>query len=106
MLSRGLAIKLLRAGTGRVPGPSDKVTVRYAGWLESGRLFDASWPRAASFTLDRVILGWREGISRLPEGSDAILVIPPELAYGTRGAPPLIGPGATLVFRVELLHVG
>lgn len=106
VLPKGLAIKVLRKGAGPVPGPADRVTVRYAGWLESGRLFDASWPREVSFTLDRVIAGWREGLGCLPEGTDAILVIPPELGYGALGAPPLIAPGSTLVFRVELVRVG
>ena len=101
----GLGYVLLEEGSGRAPGPRDTVTVRYAGWLLDGRLFDASYPRSISFALDRVIPGWTEGLQLLREGGRAKLLIPPELAYGPRGAPPAIGPNATLLFQVELLAV-
>ena len=102
----GLRYRIVAPGSGPAPGPEDTVTVRYAGWLTDGRLFDASWPHTASFPLNRVIAGWTEGLQLLGAGGTAILVIPPELAYGQRGARPLIGPGETLVFRVELVRVG
>lgn len=101
----GLGYLILDEGTGRAPGSRDTVTVRYAGWLLDGRLFDASYPRSISFSLDRVIPGWTEGLQLLREGGSAKLLIPPELAYGARGAPPAIGPNATLLFQVELLAV-
>ena len=102
----GLQYLLLEEGAGQSPTATDQVTVRYAGWLMSGRLFDASYPRTATFPLTRVIAGWTEGVQLLMLGGSAIFVIPADLAYGARGAPPTIGPGATLVFRIELVKIG
>lgn len=102
----GLRYMILEPGSGDPPGPDDIVTVRYAGWLQSGRPFDASFPGKSSFPLSRVIPGWTEGLQLLRPGGSARFVIPPDLAYGPRGAPPLIGPGATLVFHVDLIRVG
>jgi len=101
----GLRYRLVEPGSGEPPQEHDQVTVRYAGWLEDGKLFDASYPGTASFPLNRVIKGWTEGVQLLRPGGAAIFVIPPELGYGPRGAPPRIGPNATLVFRVELVSV-
>ena len=101
----GLAVQILEAGSGRSPSEHDSVTVRYAGWTTEGKRFDASYPGTASFPLGRVIRGWTEGLQLLAEGGSARLVIPPDLAYGVRGAPPKIGPNATLVFHVELVRV-
>ena len=89
------------ADAGR-PDASDEVTVRYAGWTTDGKLFDQSFPGTATFPLSRVIKGWTEGVQLMGVGQSATFVIPPELAYGPRGAPPRIGPNATLVFRIEL----
>ncbi len=104
----GLRYRILAVGQGRRPGPTERVTVHYAGWTIAGRPFDSSWSRGkpASFGLDRVIGGWTEGLQLLREGGSGLFVIPPELAYGARGAPPAIGPNATLVFHVDLLSVG
>ncbi len=104
----GLRFSVVTRGTGKQPGPRDKVTVHYAGWLPDGTLFDASYSRGQtiSFPLDRVIKGWTEGLQLMAVGSTYRFVIPPELGYGSRGAPPVIGPGATLVFLVELVGVG
>ena len=101
----GLRYKLLEPGAGDPPSATDTVTVRYAGWTLDGKLFDASYPGTASFPLNRVVRGWTEGVQLLRPGGTVILVLPPELAYGSRGAPPRIGPNATLVFRVELVSV-
>ena len=103
---RGLGIEILEPGDGPRPGPTDTVTVRYAGWLQSGIPFDSSYPGTASFPLNRVIEGWTEGLQELRPGGAARLLIPPHLGYGSRGAPPKIGPGATLVFHVELVKIG
>jgi FKBP-type peptidyl-prolyl cis-trans isomerase FkpA len=104
----GLKHEILRAGEGRSPKASDSVTVHYAGWTTDGKLFDSSYKRGspATFPLGRVISGWTEGLQLMREGGASRFVIPPELAYGSRGAPPTIGPNATLVFQVELLRIG
>lgn len=104
----GLKYEAVSEGSGSQPGPQDTVTVHYAGWLTDGTLFDSSYSRGQTiaFPLDRVIKGWTEGVQLMREGSTYRFVIPPGLAYGSRGAPPVIGPDATLVFQVELLKVG
>jgi FKBP-type peptidyl-prolyl cis-trans isomerase FkpA len=80
--------------------------VRYAGWTTDGKSFDASFPGTASFPLNKVIGGWTEGLQLIGEGGSIRLVIPPALGYGARGAPPKIGPNATLIFLVELQKIG
>lgn len=104
----GLAYEVLQEGSGSSPGPRDSVTVHYAGWLTDGTLFDSSYGRGQtiSFPLDRVISGWTEGLQLMSEGAVYRFVIPSELGYGARGAPPDIKPHATLVFQVELVKVG
>ena len=101
----GLGVQILEPGSGRAPVATDTVTVRYAGWTTDGKRFDASYPGTATFPLNRVIAGWTEGLQLLMVGGSARLVIPPDLAYGVRGAPPRIGPGETLVFHVELVDI-
>lgn len=102
----GLRYRLVDPGSGRAPTATDRVTVRYAGWLTSGRPFDASYPRTSTFHLGRVIRGWNEGLQLMMVGGKGWFVVPPELAYGASGAPPLIGPNETLVFHVELVKIG
>ena len=104
----GLAIQHVVEGTGAQPGATDSVTVHYAGWLLSGKLFDSSYGRGQTITfgLNQVIPGWTEGLQLMKEGGKAKLIIPAELAYGSRGAPPAIGPNETLLFQVELVKVG
>ena len=103
----GLKYEVVSEGTGAAPAATDKVTVHYAGWLTDGTHFDSSYGRGqpATFPLNGVIAGWTEGVQLMKPGAVYRFVIPPELAYGTQGAPPVIGPGATLVFQVELLGV-
>lgn len=98
-------------GTGAEAKSGDKVTVQYVGvGYKSGKEFDASWNRGEpfSFTLgaSEVIPGWDQGVEGMKVGGQRELVIPPELAYGETGAPPLIGPNETLVFVIDLLEVG
>ena len=103
----GLQYEILSEGKGRKPSASDVVRVHYEGTLTTGEIFDSSRKRGtpAEFPLNRVIAGWTEGLQLMSEGARFRFVIPPELAYGAHGAPPAIGPDATLVFDVELLEV-
>ncbi len=104
----GLQYTVVQEGSGKAPGPRDTVEVHYAGWLTDGTPFDSSYGRGQtiSFPLDRVIAGWTEGVQLMREGGTTLFVIPPQLGYGAAGAPPVIGPNATLVFQVELVSVG
>lgn len=103
----GLQYEVLEEGTGSQPGRSDRVTVHYRGTLIDGTEFDSSYGRGqpATFPLNGVIAGWTEALQLMRVGSKHRIVLPPELGYGTRGAPPRIGPNATLVFDVELLGI-
>ena len=104
----GLAYEVLEQGEGRMPSAKDTVTVHYAGWLTDGTPFDSSYERGETiaFPLNRVIAGWTEGLQLMREGATFRFIIPPDLAYGSAGAPPQIGANATLVFQVELVKVG
>ena len=105
--SSGLTITHLVEGTGASPGPTDKVQVHYHGTFQDGKVFDSSVERGqpASFPLNRVIACWTEGVGMMKVGGKAMLVCPPEIAYGARGAPPRIPANATLNFEVELLGI-
>lgn len=104
----GLKYEVVREGTGKSPTAAENVTVHYAGWLTSGKLFDSSYGRGepSSFALNRVIKGWTEGVQLMKEGGVYKFVIPANLAYGERGSPPNIPANATLVFQIELIKVG
>jgi len=103
----GLQYQILKEGKGPSPGPRDRVTVHYKGTLLDGTVFDSSFDRGqpATFPLTGVIKGWSEGLSHFKEGGSGRLFIPPDLAYGERGAGDKIGPNAVLVFDVDLLKV-
>jgi len=107
-LPSGLQYKILTAGTGPKPATTDTVTCNYRGTLISGKEFDSSYKRGqpASFPVSGVIKGWTEALQLMPVGSKWQLFIPPDLAYGDRGAGQDIGPGETLIFEVELLSIG
>ena len=81
--------------------------MHYRGTLTDGKEFDSSYKRGqpATFTLQRVIGCWTEGVQTMKVGEKARLVCPPNLAYGSRGVPGTIPPDATLVFEVELLGI-
>ncbi|HUL45151.1 MAG TPA: FKBP-type peptidyl-prolyl cis-trans isomerase [Bacteroidota bacterium] len=106
-LPDGLQYKILKAGTGKKPSATQTVSVNYRGTLLDGTEFDNSYKRGqpAEFPLNGVIKGWTEALQLMPVGSKWQLFLPPELAYGERGAGGLIGPNATLVFEVELLEI-
>ena len=105
----GLRYQDLEKGQGAVASAGRNVSVHYTGWLPNGEKFDSSRDRNQpfGFTLGagQVIAGWDEGVAGMKVGGRRKLVIPPDLGYGTAGAPPDIPPGATLVFDVELLDV-
>jgi FKBP-type peptidyl-prolyl cis-trans isomerase FklB len=106
-LPSGLQYKVITEGSGKQPSAEDTVKVHYRGTLVDGTEFDSSYSRnePAEFPVGGVIPGWTEALQLMKEGSKWQLVLPPELAYGERGAGPRIGPNATLVFEVELLEV-
>ena len=103
----GLVIIPITPGTGDSPKAADKVKVHYHGTLTDGTVFDSSVQRGepATFPLDGVIKCWTEGVQLMKVGGKSRLVCPADIAYGDRGAPPRIRPGATLVFEVELLDI-
>ena len=103
----GLQYKVLKKGDGPQPDANDTVTVHYVGTLIDGTVFDSSRKRGkpATFPVDKVIPGWTEALQLMHEGAHYMLFIPPELAYGPRGAGKMIGPNETLIFDVELLKV-
>jgi FKBP-type peptidyl-prolyl cis-trans isomerase FkpA len=105
----GLRYQDLVKGQGAEAAAGKSVQVHYTGWLPNGEKFDSSRDRNEpfSFTLGagQVIAGWDEGVAGMKVGGRRKLVIPPDLAYGTAGAPPDIPPGATLVFDIELLSM-
>ncbi|HEV8690126.1 MAG TPA: FKBP-type peptidyl-prolyl cis-trans isomerase [Ideonella sp.] len=103
-------------GSGEVAEEGNNVTVHYTGWLfdaaapdQRGRKFDSSKDRNEPFEFDlgagMVIQGWDQGVQGMQVGGKRVLVIPPHLGYGKRGAGGAIPPNATLVFEVELLGV-
>jgi FKBP-type peptidyl-prolyl cis-trans isomerase FkpA/FKBP-type peptidyl-prolyl cis-trans isomerase FklB len=103
----GAIVKTLKEGTGATPTAASTVKVHYHGTLTNGTVFDSSVKRGepATFPLSGVIKCWTEGVQQIKVGGKARLVCPPNLAYGDRGSPPVIKPGATLVFEVELLEI-
>jgi len=106
-LPSGLQYKILTEGTGPKPTSTDTVVCNYRGTLTSGTEFDSSYKRGqpASFPVIGVIKGWTEALQLMPVGSKWQLFVPSELGYGDRGAGSDIGPGATLIFEVELLSI-
>lgn len=106
-LPSGVIYTETSAGSGAAPKPTDRVKVHYTGKLTSGETFDSSVDRGepVTFPLNGVIPCWTEGVQKMKVGGKAKLVCPSDTAYGDRGAPPKIKPGATLVFDVELLGI-
>jgi FKBP-type peptidyl-prolyl cis-trans isomerase FklB len=105
-LPSGVLYKVITAGKGKQPGTTGSVSVNYVGKLINGTEFDNSQKHggAATLEVDKVVKGWQEILPLMKEGAKWQVVIPPELAYGVKGAGP-IGPNETLVFEIELLKV-
>ncbi|MBR0240339.1 MAG: FKBP-type peptidyl-prolyl cis-trans isomerase [Bacteroidales bacterium] len=106
-LKSGLQYKVLKAGSGRKPGRTDKVRCHYEGSFVNGMVFDSSYNRGepAVFGVNQVIAGWTEALQLMAEGSEWELYIPYNLAYGEAGAHGAIPPCAALIFKVELIAV-
>jgi FKBP-type peptidyl-prolyl cis-trans isomerase FklB len=106
-LPSGLQYKELRAGEGKTPQPTSRVTVNYRGTLLDGAEFDSSYPRGkpATFEVKRVIKDWGEALQLMKEGAKWELYIPPDLAYGKAGRDKRIPHNSALIFEVELLSV-
>jgi FKBP-type peptidyl-prolyl cis-trans isomerase FkpA len=111
-----LVITELAAGEGEAIAPGSTAVVHYTGWLfdpageeGKGTKFDSSVDRGQPFRFPlgagRVIAGWDQGVAGMQIGGQRRLFIPPQLAYGSRGAGGVIPPNATLVFDVELLDI-
>lgn len=112
----GLVVTITQTGAGAEAAPGNTVSVHYTGWLYDpgsdggrGSKFDSSVDRGQPFGFPlgagRVIAGWDEGVAGMLVGEKRELIIPPDLAYGPRGAGGVIPPNATLLFEVELLAV-
>jgi FKBP-type peptidyl-prolyl cis-trans isomerase FkpA/FKBP-type peptidyl-prolyl cis-trans isomerase FklB len=103
----GAIVQTIREGTGPMPKAEDQVKVHYVGTLLDGTVFDSSVARGApaTFPLTGVIKCWTEGVQLIKVGGKSRLTCPSDIAYGQRGSGPLIKPGATLVFEVELLEI-
>lgn len=103
----GLTIEDIVVGTGRECPRGATVKVHYRGTLADGTEFDSSYRRnePIEFALSGVIRGWQEGVPGMKVGGKRRLVIPPDMAYGAAGMPPVIPPNATLTFEIELLDV-
>ncbi len=104
-LPSGLQYKVLKEGSGDSPKAEDTVTVNYKGTLIDGTEFDSSEKSGhpATFGVRGVIPGWTEALQLMKPGAKWKLFVPSSLAYKDRGAPPNIGPEATLIFDVELI---
>jgi peptidylprolyl isomerase len=105
----GLKYEDLKEGTGNPAKKGDMVEVHYTGRLKDGTKFDSSLDRNRPFSFKlgagQVIKGWDEGVAGMKVGGKRKLVIPPELAYGKEGRPPVIPRDAELTFEVELLKI-
>jgi FKBP-type peptidyl-prolyl cis-trans isomerase len=107
----GLEYWDITEGTGPAAKLGQTVAVQYTGWLTNGKKFDSSWDRGGQpFTVQPlgsapVIKGWNQGLVGMKVGSKRQLRIPPELAYGDRGAGNVIPPNATLIFDVEVVSI-
>jgi FKBP-type peptidyl-prolyl cis-trans isomerase FkpA/FKBP-type peptidyl-prolyl cis-trans isomerase FklB len=105
-LESGVVYRELEPGDGPSPNPTDRVSIHYHGTLRDGEVFDSSLdgdPR--QFALNQVIGCFSEGVQRMKVGGKSKMTCPSEAAYGDRGSPPKIPPGATLAFEVELVEI-
>ena len=107
-LPSGVQYRVIEEGDGARPSLSDTVTVHYRGSKVDGREFDSSFARGvpAVFQVDSVLEGWQEVLPLMREGAMWQVFLPPELGFGLRGDPPLIGPNEALQFDLRLVKIG
>ena len=103
----GLQYKVIKSGDGKTPKPEDTVSCNYKGTLIDGTEFDSSYKRnePTKFPVKGVIKGWTEALQLMKVGDKWQLFIPPDLAYGPMGHPPVIPPQSTLIFEIELVAI-
>ncbi len=103
----GAILKTIKEGNGATPKVTDMVKVHYLGTLIDGTVFDNSSKQSepAMLRVNEMSKCWVEGIQQIKVGSKSRLVCPSSLGYRDKGLPPLIKPGATLVFEIELLDI-
>ncbi|HKJ93511.1 MAG TPA: FKBP-type peptidyl-prolyl cis-trans isomerase [Longimicrobiales bacterium] len=105
----GLYYKDIKEGSGEEAEPGDVAVVHYTGYLPNGKVFDANGPSDPPFTFEmgigRVIRGWDIGVQGMKVGGERLLVIPPDLAYGSKGAGDAVPPNTTLIFDITLTDV-
>lgn len=105
----GIRYIILQEGSGELAKAGDKVAVLYVGRLLNGTVFDQATEKEKAFIFrvarEQVIQGWDQILPLMKVGEKRLVVIPAELAYGTRGQPPKIGRNATLVFEIELIEI-
>jgi len=103
----GLQYKVIKKGKGDKPAATSSVKVHYEGKLIDDTVFDSSYQRGepVTFKVNQVISGWQEALQLMPVGSEWMVYIPADLAYGPAGAGGSIGPNEALVFKVELLEI-
>jgi len=107
-LPSGLQYKVLKEGTGKTPTDTNWVRINFRGTLVDGTVFEdtyKSFGQPVAFAVKGMIPGWAEASKLMKEGAKWQIFIPPDLAFGERGAGTLIGPNATLIIEVELISV-
>jgi len=105
-LPSGVQYRVIEEGTGARPGLESKVTVHYRGSKLDGREFDSSFARGTpeEFTVNAVLKGWQEVLPLMKTGSTWQIFVPPEMAFGARGNPP-VGPNEALMFDLKLVEI-
>lgn len=104
-LPNGVLYKVVKMGTGAKPTEEDSIVAHYRGTLIGGAELQADEGKPLTLQMSKLIMGLRETLKQMPTGSKWTIVVPPSLAYGTRGVGTNIGPNETLVFDVELLSI-
>jgi FKBP-type peptidyl-prolyl cis-trans isomerase FklB len=106
VLPSGVQYRIIEEGEGARPGLESKVSVHYRGSKMDGREFDSSFARGTpeEFTVNAVLQGWQEVLPLMKAGSTWQIFVPPELAFGARGNPP-VGPNEALMFDLKLVEI-